>query len=1280
MASTINIASHGFTGSESFRFANLVPENTGVLEDVTYYVLAAGITSGTFEFSLTDGGAAITLDNAITDGSIVGTDTYVINSGDMLPPPIDLRHVAYVTSLPTLPDTAYPVGALAYLSTDGIIYRNDADVWETSLGDTGPAGADGTVIFAASVYQRAASPPATPTVDTGSYNFATSTLTPPAGWSASPPAADGNPLYVSTGIFEAAIGGTDSTVTWTATAELVSDGADGSDADSFIPGYGVPSGAPAGTVLYYLDLETGIYYFWNGSSWDVTSAPGTVATPSTPTSESTETNGLVRLTITLAAYTNPALRMTEVEATPQYTTVYNTPGDPGSGIASEGWDWDQALTLPYPPGTTVITVPAIPEATYEYRARVQDTFGQYSAWSTEGSQVMGAGSDALYSALSDIANGVVDGSITRDSIKLDAIEAQHISSRAIEADALAAVIILTSLLQTAADGNRVEIDDQGIRMYDASEVLQVRIPTDGTAVYIAGEVNASDLTVNATATFNDTMSLSGDGVMTLQDGVSAPTSPPTLTASVESSTLTGSVPTTRAAAVAWDGTNYWFPANPDTGYVAHKYSSAYAYVSSIASNGTISSETGTKGGTGHVTDTTDALQTTADTHIASVIDMPTGLTNMRITKVSVYCAGYTGSADLTNGVWDTGGTSLGQSASYTAAQRTFSNGNDVQYNKTLSSPTAALSSGQTIWAGFRRTDTADGVFWSKNDGSGKVTKSADGTGASGTGWATYDSNSKPNVYVTYSYDVDTRVETNPMIGVASDGTYVYTLDSAGKVWAYVISTGAPVATGTLDVSSYFAASVPTANAGLYYDSDLAKLVVLTYSVSTAAFVRQVLITLTAGVPTYSSTVDGTGTTVGTGASSTIKGGAFAETFRWYVVDNTVKKFSSVAVYQADHDFGVAATVAGGVCHDGTQFRGWATATSTKLWKFSSWDWSTGGSTWQVAHAWYDGANHTTAGPSASVTVTRRQRLQVQNGSLGSSQVIIYAYQGASPPAAGSWWQQVADSAVARYLTAYAVVTHDVTTNEFSSGAAAIIQSSTAGWTISGDGTQTVTSAPTIQTFATGTAATYTTPAKCKAIQVELQGGGGGGGASDATTSAQSALGGGGGGGGYARKLIASPDATYKYTVGALGAGATTDEADGTAGGSTKWLLASDSSTLFEATGGGGGEGGSAGAGTVIIQGGDGGIGTAGSLTPDILAGGDDGGGGMKTGTLVRSMGKGGSSHWGGGGRFSGANSGGSGIAANGNGGGGGGAWNELSQSGFDGGNGTVGRIVVTEFY
>jgi len=70
-------------------------------------------------------------------------------------------------------------------------------------------------VLQVSIYRRADTIPATPTPNTGSYDFDTKTLTPPAGWSATPLAPDGTPQYISTGTFAVTgSSGVSTTVTW----------------------------------------------------------------------------------------------------------------------------------------------------------------------------------------------------------------------------------------------------------------------------------------------------------------------------------------------------------------------------------------------------------------------------------------------------------------------------------------------------------------------------------------------------------------------------------------------------------------------------------------------------------------------------------------------------------------------------------------------------------------------------------------------------------------------------------------------------------------------------------------------------------------------------------------------------------------------------------------------------------------------------------------------------------------------------------------------------------
>jgi len=106
-----------------------------------------------------------------------------------------------------------------------------APVVLASDGADGSDGSDGNSTFVGSVYLRKSSSPTEPVTNDGSYNFSTGVLTAPStgggsadNWSTTPPAADGNPLYVSVGLFEInGTSGTDSTVDWTAPAVVLPD-------------------------------------------------------------------------------------------------------------------------------------------------------------------------------------------------------------------------------------------------------------------------------------------------------------------------------------------------------------------------------------------------------------------------------------------------------------------------------------------------------------------------------------------------------------------------------------------------------------------------------------------------------------------------------------------------------------------------------------------------------------------------------------------------------------------------------------------------------------------------------------------------------------------------------------------------------------------------------------------------------------------------------------------------------------------------------------------------
>lgn len=93
-------------------------------------------------------------------------------------------------------------------------------------------GNNGVSIANLAVYKRSGTLPATPSG--GSYDFGTSVFTVPAGWSSTPPATDGNPLYISNTVAVASSPtGVDDTLTWTSPVELLPVPVDGNDGSSF---------------------------------------------------------------------------------------------------------------------------------------------------------------------------------------------------------------------------------------------------------------------------------------------------------------------------------------------------------------------------------------------------------------------------------------------------------------------------------------------------------------------------------------------------------------------------------------------------------------------------------------------------------------------------------------------------------------------------------------------------------------------------------------------------------------------------------------------------------------------------------------------------------------------------------------------------------------------------------------------------------------------------------------------------------------------------------------
>ena len=621
---------------------------------------------------------------------------------------------------------------------------------------------------------------------------------------------------------------------------------------------------------------------------------------------------------------------------------------------------------------------------------------------------------------------------------------------------------------------RVEIDTDGVRLLDTDDSIIVNIPTNGP-VYFRGSVDADTLTVQTSTTLRTAVSLESSAVMTLQNGVAAPSSTPSLVASVDALTLASS-PTNPAPGIGYDSAagTFWTASDPTVSpyYVAQEWNATTGtLVRSIPATGSISTYTATAGATSHVSDTAEGIVGSTDSHITTPVVCPTigGASNYQMTKVAVWMAGRNGTCSTRTGAWSTGNVSLRESTTFTAASGgpTTLGASDL-HNQTLSSP-LAITPGTTYRIGFRRTNTSDGSQMDRDDGSSKTTYSGDGTTFDGTGWGTHNSASKPNAYFTYTYDVDSRKETAKMIAVCTDGTHIYTLDTLGQVWKYLRSDMSWVANSGVQT----AITGTKTQAGMFYDATATELIITTTS-GTGAGVYPKAVRVTPSTLAISATVytAATGPTF-SGTTDTFRGGArladplnaSAATY-WIATTAAVYGYTfsgTTLTNTANRDFGLAATVGSGLTHDGTVFRGWATGTPTKVHKFSAWDWTTASSVYWIGYAWYDsnatgGTHETACGPRASITMRRRERVQVGNpaipvgGTDDPDKVRVYTLPGAADFTATTAWLQITDALTSRYMTDYTGSgTHDGAGTAFPAGTPAQLKDAGGKWVLKGSG-------------------------------------------------------------------------------------------------------------------------------------------------------------------------------------------------------------------------------------
>jgi hypothetical protein len=232
--------------------------------------------------------------------------------------------------------------------------------------------------------------------------------------------------------------------------------------------------------------------------------------------------------------------------------------------------------------------------------------------------------------------------------------------------------------------------------------------------------------------------------------------------------------------------------------------------------------------------------------------------------------------------------------------------------------------------------------------------------------------------------------------------------------------------------------------------------------------------------------------------------------------------------------------------------------------------------------------------------------------------------------------------------------------------------------VNGDGTvfaldanggvkSSVAAAMTRVVLSSGAAATYTTPAGCRALDVEVIGGGAAGGGASSVASSGGG-GGGGGSGGYGRKLFSPPSPTYTYTVGAGGS-------PGAAGANAGGNGSASSFGSVTANGGTGGAGCTSAAASRAV----GGAGATAGSGGDVNEPGEPGATGLNVTAALVASGAGGNSKVGGGAASVSAQGAGTAAVANSGAGGSGGA-SVSAGAAVAGGAGGSGIIIVTEIY
>ena len=311
-------------------------------------------------------------------------------------------------------DAAYggsaPINSVYKNTTDNITYiKQNNGTWTQFLSN----GATGSSSFTAAIYQQSATAPSAPSG--GSYNFSTNTLTPPAGWSISPPATTTTPTYVATYTFVGTgtvTGGTYNTPI--VFAEQRSDGKTYFLGVVYLQQSAAPSTPTAGTGSFNFSTNT----LTAPAGWSI-SQPSAATTPTWFSFFQFFTTN-INSTVTAGTWSAPA-KLTQLGADGAAGARGNY--KIAKAVSSSTWSDAAADTAITELGLTKVIRDEV--TLFNTSTNFSDTrFWTGSAWSTVSAYINGG--------------LVVNGTISANQLAADSVNASKIQAGAITTDKMTA--------------------------------------------------------------------------------------------------------------------------------------------------------------------------------------------------------------------------------------------------------------------------------------------------------------------------------------------------------------------------------------------------------------------------------------------------------------------------------------------------------------------------------------------------------------------------------------------------------------------------------------------------------------------------------------------------------------------------------------------------------------------------------------------------------------------------------------------------------------------------